>query len=92
MRVTHLGSACLALCPQCYPKDGFSFLDSMVASITDNSPANWNYGAYLSCIDNRLANNMSSAKLYYGMHYERLVSLKSVLDPRDTFRFPVGVA
>ncbi|KAJ7306216.1 hypothetical protein DFH08DRAFT_902398 [Mycena albidolilacea] len=72
-----------------YPKDGFSFLDGMVASIIDNSPSNWNYGAYLNYIDDRLAN---AAKLYYGSHYQRLQSIKAALDPKDTFRFPVGVA
>ncbi|KAF8217480.1 glucooligosaccharide oxidase, partial [Mycena galopus ATCC 62051] len=73
-----------------YPKDGFSFLDGMVASIVDNSPANWNYGAYLNYIDDRLG--AEGTKLYYGSHYQRLESLKAVFDPKDTFRFPVGVA
>jgi hypothetical protein len=27
-----------------YPSSGFTFLDGMVASILNNSPANWNYG------------------------------------------------
>ncbi|KAJ6469253.1 glucooligosaccharide oxidase [Mycena sanguinolenta] len=72
-----------------YPKDGFSFLDGMVASIVNNSPSNWNYGAYLNYIDDRLTN---AANLYYGSHYQRLKSLKAALDPKDTFRFPVGVA
>ncbi|KAJ6589294.1 glucooligosaccharide oxidase [Mycena capillaripes] len=72
-----------------YPTSGFTFLDGMVASILNNSPANWNYGAYLNYIDDKLAN---AAKLYYGSHYTRLESLKASLDPKDTFRFPVGVA
>ncbi|KAF7348713.1 Glucooligosaccharide oxidase [Mycena venus] len=72
-----------------YPKDGFSFLDGMVASILDNSPSNWNYGAYLNYIDDRLVN---AANLYYGSHFKRLESLKVALDPKNTFRFPIGVA
>ncbi|KAJ7148097.1 glucooligosaccharide oxidase [Mycena crocata] len=71
-----------------YPAAGFTFMDGMVASIVNNSPANWNYGAYLNYIDNRLVN---ASKLYYGPHFARLKSLKAALDPRDTFRFPVGV-
>ncbi|KAJ7794542.1 glucooligosaccharide oxidase [Mycena olivaceomarginata] len=59
-----------------YPKDGFSFLDGMVASIIDNS----------------LRIGIMAAKLYYGSHYQRLQSIKAALDPKDTFRFPVGVA
>ncbi|KAJ6529330.1 glucooligosaccharide oxidase [Mycena capillaripes] len=72
-----------------YPASGFPFLDGMVASILNNSPANWNYGAYLNYIDDRLGAN--ATRLYYGSHYLRLESLKAALDPKDTFRFPVGV-
>ncbi|KAJ7484155.1 glucooligosaccharide oxidase [Mycena latifolia] len=72
-----------------YPAAGFTFMDGMVASILTNSPSNWNYGAYLNYIDNRLAN---AAKLYYGTHYPRLESIKAAVDPKDAFRFPVGVA
>ncbi|KAJ7472955.1 glucooligosaccharide oxidase [Mycena galericulata] len=72
-----------------YPAAGFTFMDGMVASILNNVPAGWNYGAYLNYIDDRLAN---AATLYYGQHYARLESIKAAVDPRDTFRFPVGVA
>ncbi|KAJ6547864.1 hypothetical protein B0H10DRAFT_2243380 [Mycena sp. CBHHK59/15] len=72
-----------------YPAAGFTFLDGMVASIVSNSPANWSYGAYLNYADNRLAN---ATTLYYGSHYPRLVSIKSKVDPKDIFRFPIGVA
>ncbi|KAJ7798422.1 glucooligosaccharide oxidase [Mycena leptocephala] len=71
-----------------YPAAGFTFLDGMVASILNNEPADWNYGTYLNYIDDRLLN---AANLYYGTHYPRLKALKAVLDPKDTFRFPVGV-
>ncbi|KAK7059900.1 Glucooligosaccharide oxidase [Favolaschia claudopus] len=71
-----------------YPKDGFSFLDGMVASIVNNEPSSWPYGAYLNYIDDRLPN---AAKLYYGSHLERLKTLKAKLDPKDTFQFPVGI-
>ncbi|KAJ7777401.1 glucooligosaccharide oxidase [Mycena metata] len=67
---------------------GFKFLDDMVASIVDNSPADWSYGAYLNYADERLVN---ASTLYYGSHYPRLKALKTELDPKDTFRFPIGV-
>ncbi|KAJ6474670.1 glucooligosaccharide oxidase [Mycena vitilis] len=72
-----------------YPADGFSFVDGMAASIVSNSPANWNYGAYLNYADDRIGANAST--LYYGSHYPRLKALKAALDPLDTFRFPIGV-
>ncbi|KAJ7029191.1 glucooligosaccharide oxidase [Mycena alexandri] len=72
-----------------YPTTGFTFLDGMVSSILNNSPANWNYGAYLNYIDDMLAN---ATTLYYGSQYARLMALKATWDPSDTFRFPVGVA
>ncbi|KAJ7191194.1 glucooligosaccharide oxidase [Mycena pura] len=72
-----------------YPSDGFTFMDGMVASILDNEPANWPYGAYLNYMDDRLAN---AASLYYGTHYARLKSIKASVDPQNVFRFPVGVA
>ncbi|KAJ6507075.1 glucooligosaccharide oxidase [Mycena sanguinolenta] len=71
-----------------YPAAGFTFLDGMVASILNNEPTDWNYGTYLNYIDDRLPN---AANLYYGTHYPRLKALKAALDPKDTFRFPVGV-
>ncbi|KAJ7251662.1 hypothetical protein C8J57DRAFT_1665959 [Mycena rebaudengoi] len=71
-----------------YPAARFTFLDGMVASILNNEPADWNYGTYLNYIDDRLLN---AANLYYGTHYPRLKALKAALDPKDTFRFPVGV-
>lgn len=71
-----------------YPADGFSFLDGMAASIVSNSPANWNYGAYLNYPDDRLTN---AATLYYGSHYARLKSIKTAVDPLNVFRIPIGV-
>ncbi|KAJ7780277.1 glucooligosaccharide oxidase [Mycena maculata] len=71
-----------------YPAAGFTFMDGMVASIIENSPSNWSYGAYLNYADNMLANATS---LYYGSHYPRLQSIKAAVDPQDTFRFPIGV-
>ncbi|KAJ6574214.1 glucooligosaccharide oxidase [Mycena capillaripes] len=71
-----------------YPAAGFTFLDGMVASILNNEPADWNYGTYLNYIDDRLLN---ATNFYYGTHYPRLKALKAALDPKDTFRFPLGV-
>ncbi|KAJ7065270.1 glucooligosaccharide oxidase [Mycena amicta] len=70
------------------PSDGFSFVDGMANSIVANSPANWNYGAYLNYADDQLVN---ATTLYYGTHYSRLQSIKASIDPQNTFRFPVGV-
>ncbi|KAJ7215981.1 glucooligosaccharide oxidase [Mycena pura] len=39
-----------------YPSDGFAFVDGMVASIVNNEPAGWPYGAYLNYIDDKLTN------------------------------------
>ncbi|KAJ7456419.1 hypothetical protein B0H11DRAFT_2176103 [Mycena galericulata] len=72
-----------------YPAAGFTFLDGMVASILKNEPAHWKYGAYLNYIDDRIAD---ATELYYGTHYPRLKAIKAAVDPKDIFRFPVGVA
>ncbi|KAJ7636679.1 glucooligosaccharide oxidase [Roridomyces roridus] len=72
-----------------FPDAGFTFLDGMVDSILSNEPADWNYGAYLNYIDDRLGAN--ATKLYYGSHYPRLEAIKAKVDPKDTFRFPVGL-
>ncbi|KAJ6605840.1 glucooligosaccharide oxidase [Mycena sp. CBHHK59/15] len=74
-------------------------------ALSRTAPANWSYGAYLNYADNRLANvNMiftlypSLAKTSPSHHpvlwisYPRLVSIKSKVDPKDIFRFPIGVA
>ncbi|KAF9538186.1 hypothetical protein CPC08DRAFT_526038 [Agrocybe pediades] len=45
-----------------YPAGGFTFLDDVVNSIVENSPANWDFGAYTNYIDDRLANWQ---KLYF---------------------------
>ncbi|KAF9460062.1 glucooligosaccharide oxidase [Collybia nuda] len=71
-----------------YPQYGFTFLDGIVNSITSNSPANWDYGAYPNYIDDRLSDWQQR---YYGAHYPRLQALKDKYDPRDTFAFPTAV-
>jgi hypothetical protein len=37
-----------------YPADGFTFVDGVAKSVTDNMPVNWDYGAYTNYIDDRL--------------------------------------
>ncbi|KAJ7813150.1 glucooligosaccharide oxidase [Mycena olivaceomarginata] len=64
------------------------FTFQLYASIVSNSPANWNYGAYLNYPDDRLTN---AATLYYGSHYARLKSIKTAVDPLNVFRIPIGV-
>lgn len=72
-----------------YPNVGFSFLDAMVASIVDNSPSDWAYGAYTNYIEDKLNNSQA---LYYGSHYERLQSIKKEVDPNNVFNFLTSIA
>ncbi|KAF8194117.1 glucooligosaccharide oxidase [Pholiota molesta] len=71
-----------------FPSQGFTLLDGMVNSITNNSPAGWTYGAYANYIDDRLANWQ---QLYYGANYPRLRTLKDQYDPNDIINFPLAV-
>lgn len=71
-----------------YPQYGFTFLDNAVKAVVSNSPPDWAYGAYINYIDDMLVD----WKLrYYGDHYTRLLSLKDRYDPRNMFRFPIGI-
>ncbi|KAF8069865.1 glucooligosaccharide oxidase [Lyophyllum atratum] len=71
-----------------YPQYGFTFLDGAVYSVVSNSPSNWNYGAYVNYVDDKLADWKFR---YYGAHYARLSALKKKYDPRDLFRFPTAI-
>ncbi|GLB42542.1 putative oxygen-dependent FAD-linked oxidoreductase family protein [Lyophyllum shimeji] len=73
-----------------YPQDGFAFMDDMVKTLTEleHAPADWQYGAYLNYIDDRL---VDWKERYYGAHYARLRELKDEYDPRDVFSFPMAV-
>ncbi|KAK2464781.1 hypothetical protein APHAL10511_003199 [Amanita phalloides] len=71
-----------------FPSDGFSFLDNMVQSLTSNSPANWDIGAYPNYADDRLTNWQN---LYYGSNYQRLLSVKQAYDPNNVFTFPQSI-
>ncbi|KAK1231407.1 hypothetical protein PQX77_005469 [Marasmius sp. AFHP31] len=71
-----------------YPEEGFTFLDGVVDSITSSMPENWDYSAYTNYLDNRLENWQ---KLYFGIHYARLQSIKRDVDPRDVFMFPNSI-
>ncbi|CAA7263467.1 unnamed protein product [Cyclocybe aegerita] len=71
-----------------FPKEGFTLLDGMVNSIVNNSPKDWDYGAYTNYIDDRLKNWQS---LYYGEHYKTLKSLKQRYDPQNTLDFPTAI-
>ncbi|THH18825.1 hypothetical protein EW146_g2234 [Bondarzewia mesenterica] len=71
-----------------YPDEGFSFLDGIATSILSNSPADWDYGAYLNYPDDRLSDWQM---MYYGGHYDRLRDLKRSVDPMDVFDFPISI-
>ncbi|KDR70248.1 hypothetical protein GALMADRAFT_255135 [Galerina marginata CBS 339.88] len=71
-----------------FPLSGFALADGMVNSIVDNSPHDWDYGAYPNYIDDRLENWQN---LYYKTHYPRLQRLKKVYDPQDILMFPKGI-
>ncbi|KAF8149346.1 glucooligosaccharide oxidase [Crassisporium funariophilum] len=90
-----------------FPQEGFAFLDGMVNSIVNNSPANWDYGYLLvsryrgwcqilitpcSAYANYIDNRLSNwQNLYYSSNYPRLRTLKDQYDPRDTLNFPIGI-
>ncbi|KAF8181872.1 glucooligosaccharide oxidase [Mycena galopus ATCC 62051] len=73
-----------------YPMEGFTFMDGMVNSILKKQPKDWKYGTYLDYIDDALC-NATNWELYYGSNYGQLRSLKTKLDPNNTFSFPCGV-
>jgi len=71
-----------------FPDSGYSFLDNMVDSIVKNEGSDWDYGAYINYIDDRLIkNDYNWKKLYYGYNYDRLTVLKAQVDPNNTFYF-----
>ncbi|KAF8196452.1 glucooligosaccharide oxidase [Pholiota molesta] len=71
-----------------YPEEGFTYLDNVVNAIVNNSPPNWDYGAYTNYIDDRL---IDWQRRYYSTNYPRLRKLKDLFDPRGTFTFPTSV-
>jgi len=71
-----------------YPQAGFTFLDDVVNAIINNSPADWDYGAYTNYLDDRL---VDWQKRYYAQNYPRLHALKDLYDPRGTFTFPTSI-
>ncbi|KAF8956211.1 glucooligosaccharide oxidase [Flammula alnicola] len=71
-----------------FPQEGFTLLDGMVNSLLNNSPSNWDYGAYPNYVDDRLENWQN---LYYGANYPRLKSLKDKYDTQDTLNFPTAI-
>ncbi|EPS97931.1 hypothetical protein FOMPIDRAFT_55287 [Fomitopsis schrenkii] len=70
-----------------FPREGFVFLDGLVASITANEPESYRYGAYPNYVDPRLPPPEWHA-LYYGSNLERLEQIKTEVDPQNVFRWP----
>ncbi|KAG0140347.1 hypothetical protein CROQUDRAFT_665307 [Cronartium quercuum f. sp. fusiforme G11] len=73
-----------------FPNAGLTFLDQMVASIVDNNPSNWGYGAYSNYVDDRLSADQWKS-LYYNTHYQRLTQVKSTYDPTNVFSYPQSI-
>ncbi|KAF5343577.1 hypothetical protein D9758_012984 [Tetrapyrgos nigripes] len=71
-----------------YPADGFTFVDGVANSVTDNMPADWDYGAYTNYIDIRLEDWQQR---YYGSNYPRLQKIKRAVDPNNVFEFPTSI-
>ncbi|KAJ7614661.1 glucooligosaccharide oxidase [Mycena polygramma] len=71
-----------------YPADGFTFVDGVAASILSNSPAGWNYGAYLTT---PTTGSVRTPRRFTTAPTIPVKVLKASLDPLDTFRFPIGV-
>lgn len=70
------------------PEAGLTFLDGTVKSILDNSPADWEYGAYTNYADDRLDNAQS---LYYKNNLMSLEIMKVQFDPTGVFNSPTGI-
>lgn len=73
-----------------YPTEGFTLMDSMVDSITNNNPPGWNYGAYANYVDDRLSGSQWKS-LYYNTHYQRLTQIKAAYDPHNVFVNPQSI-
>jgi len=50
----------------------------MVETLTSNSLENWDYGAYVDYVDDKL---VDWKQHHYGTHYARLRSFKDKCDP-----------
>ncbi|KAG9127035.1 hypothetical protein FRC07_000920 [Ceratobasidium sp. 392] len=68
-----------------YPASGITFLDGMHDSVQVDNQA-----AYPNYIDPSLSASQWQSQ-YYGSNYERLSSIKSVVDPQNVFRFPQSI-
>lgn len=71
-----------------FPDDGFSFLDDMVSTVTDNMDLGSAAPGYINYVDDRLKNPQ---QVYYGGNSDRLSELKTNYDPQNLFRFPSAI-
>ncbi|KAF9529416.1 glucooligosaccharide oxidase [Crepidotus variabilis] len=71
-----------------FPQSGFDFVNGVVDSIVNNSPAGTDFGAYANYIESDLPNWQEK---YYGAHYPKLQQLKKQYNPTNTFRFPTSI-
>ncbi|KAH9917720.1 uncharacterized protein B0H18DRAFT_1033526 [Fomitopsis serialis] len=73
-----------------YPREGFAFVDGLVASITANEPDTYHYGAYANYIDPCLPPHEWQT-LYFGSNFDRLRKIKTEIDPNGVFTFPQSI-
>jgi hypothetical protein len=72
-----------------YPTDGISFVDGIVNSITSKMP-NTQFGGYSCYVDPQLS-AADAHKAYYADNLPRLQSIKTSVDPDNTFSFPQAI-
>ncbi|KAJ6520840.1 hypothetical protein B0H19DRAFT_1086596 [Mycena capillaripes] len=87
------------------PTEGFAFVEGVVNIITDSIPSDWDYGACLNYIDDRLVDCESiipdpmhivnerfiRVKSLLRVHYPRFPALKKTYDPSNFFRVPKSI-
>ncbi|KAJ3536720.1 hypothetical protein NMY22_g5907 [Coprinellus aureogranulatus] len=71
-----------------FPEHGFTFVDGIVESFTNNMPEDWDYGAYTNYLDDRLPDYESR---YYKGNLPRLKELKRKYDPTGVFDIPSAI-
>ncbi|KAF7970902.1 hypothetical protein HWV62_22664 [Athelia sp. TMB] len=75
---------------QAFPRDGISFVDGVVGSITAEMPAT-RFGAYNCYVDPALTAAQAHTQYYGSATTGRLNSIKAAVDPTHVFSFPQAI-